>query len=293
MPEGPSIVILTEQAAHLRGMRITAADGNARLDTSRLVGQTIRALRSWGKHFLIEFDEFTLRVHFLLFGSYRIDEGRDGVTPRLSLRGRKGELNLYACSLRYIDEPLDDVYDWSADIMSAHRDAAAARRKLARHPTMLACDALLDQDMFAGVGNIIKNEVCSACACIPCRHSARCRHASAPNWCARHAPTVSSSWNGKKPARPSASGSRIRGRSVRAAAFRSCSESSGVRNGVVSTARDASGVIPQRTTSSSRARCGRRLCDVSGARRRAWFSEPPRRCTCSWRAGEYPTRTRA
>lgn len=159
MPEGPSIVILTEQAAHLCGMRITAADGNARLDTSRLLGQTIRALRSWGKHFLIEFDDFALRVQFLLFGSYRIDEDRVGVTPRLRLSGRKGELNLYACSLRYIDEPLDDVYDWSADIMSTRWDAAAARRKLAQRPTMLACDALLDQDVFAGVGNIIKNEV--------------------------------------------------------------------------------------------------------------------------------------
>ena len=35
----------------------------------------------------------------------------------------------------------------------------AARRKLALRPDTLAADALLDQDVFAGVGNIIKNEV--------------------------------------------------------------------------------------------------------------------------------------
>ena len=38
-------------------------------------------------------------------------------------------------------------------------DAAAARRKLRSQPQTLACDALLDQGVFAGAGNIIKNEV--------------------------------------------------------------------------------------------------------------------------------------
>lgn len=159
MPEGPSIVILREQAAHLVHMRITHASGNTRLDTQRLIGHTIVALRSWGKHFLIEFEHFSLRVHFLLFGSYRIDERRDGMTPRLSLSGSQGELNLYACSLRWIEEPLDAVYDWRTDVMSDQWSPARARRKLTGKPKLLACDALLDQEIFAGVGNIIKNEV--------------------------------------------------------------------------------------------------------------------------------------
>lgn len=36
---------------------------------------------------------------------------------------------------------------------------ALARRRLRARPDLLACDALLDQDVFAGLGNIIKNEV--------------------------------------------------------------------------------------------------------------------------------------
>lgn len=159
MPEGPSIVILREQAAHLVGMRIREVTGNARLDRARLAGKTILALRSWGKHFLIEFDTFSLRAHFLLFGSYRIDERRAGVEPRLSLTGARGELNLYACAVRFIEEPLDEVYDWRTDVMSDQWSAPRARRKLQESPQTLACDALLDQDVFAGVGNIIKNEV--------------------------------------------------------------------------------------------------------------------------------------
>ena len=158
MPEGPSIVILREEAQGMVGKRIVAATGNTRIDKERLVGERIVALRSWGKHFLVEMRAFSLRIHLLMFGSYRIDAHKD-VPPRLGLRFRKGEFNVYSCSVRFIEEPLDEVYDWSADVMSDAWDAAAARRKLRAMPETHACDALLDQNVFAGVGNIIKNEV--------------------------------------------------------------------------------------------------------------------------------------
>ena len=159
MPEGPSIVILKDEAKRLVGRRIVAVEGNTRIGKERLVGERIVGLRSWGKHFLVELPTFALRVHFMMFGSYRID-ARKEAEPRLGLRFARGsEFNLYTCSVRFIDEPLDAVYDWSADVMSDTWDAAAARRKLRAMPDALVCDALLDQNVFAGVGNIIKNEV--------------------------------------------------------------------------------------------------------------------------------------
>lgn len=164
MPEGPSIVILREEAAGFAGQRIREVGGNSRIDIQRMAGQRVEALRSWGKHFLLCFDppdsgNFTLRVHFLLWGSYRINERREGRAERLSLAFDDGELNFYSSSLKYIEGDLDDAYDWSADVMSEAWDPKAARRKLRARPDTLVADALLDQDVFAGVGNIIKNEV--------------------------------------------------------------------------------------------------------------------------------------
>jgi len=125
-----------------------------------MAGRTIRDLRSWGKHFLIVFDDFTVRVHFMLFGSYAIDARKENRVPRLSLGFARGrELNFYACSLKLIEGDLDAAYDWSADVMSPTWNPRAARRKLAAQPDTLAADALLDQAVFSGVGNIIKNEV--------------------------------------------------------------------------------------------------------------------------------------
>jgi endonuclease VIII len=159
VPEGPSLVILRELTQSFAGKRIRAAEGNSKIDKARLVGQRIVALRTWGKHFLIELDGFAIRIHFLMFGSYCIDSRKDR-PPRLALSFARGrELNFYSCAVRYVEGRLDEEYDWHADVMSDTWDPALARRKLKAMPDTLVCDALLDQNVFAGVGNIIKNEV--------------------------------------------------------------------------------------------------------------------------------------
>jgi endonuclease VIII len=159
MPEGPSIVILKDEVAKFARRRVLAVEGNTRLDVERLRGRTVRAIRSHGKHFLLEFAGFVLRVHFLLWGTYRVDERKPDKPIRLGLRFTNGELNLYSCSLKYLEGPLEQHYDWRSDVLADAWSPALARRKLAAMPDAHACDALLDQNVFAGVGNIIKNEV--------------------------------------------------------------------------------------------------------------------------------------
>jgi endonuclease VIII len=164
VPEGPSIVILRQEAAKFAGQRVRGVSGNSRQDVQRMHGQRVRAICSWGKHFLVAFDGFALRVHFMLFGRYRIDEDKtdragNPSVPRVSLTFANGVLNLYACSVRFVEGDLDDHYDWSADVMADAWDPKQARRKLKAAPDTLVADALLDQSIFAGVGNIIKNEV--------------------------------------------------------------------------------------------------------------------------------------
>ena len=158
MPEGPSIVILREEVAPFTGRTIRRAEGNAKIDMARLVGQPVVAFRSFGKQTLIELPDVTIRIHLLMFGSYRIDERKEAA-PRVSLQFDEGELNFYSCSVRLLEGDLDELYDWRADVMSDAWDPALARKRQRAMPDTLACDALLDQNVFAGVGNIIKNEV--------------------------------------------------------------------------------------------------------------------------------------
>src|SRR5690606_19284746 len=55
--------------------------------------------------------------------------------------------------------PLDEGYDWTADVMNPSWDDKKGLDKLNNLPEMMVCDALLDQHIFSGSGNIIKNEV--------------------------------------------------------------------------------------------------------------------------------------
>jgi endonuclease VIII len=158
MPEGPSMVILKEELQAFKGKKILSASGNSKIDIPGLVNKRVVDFKTWGKHFLICLPKLTLRVHFLLFGKYSINETRQG-KPRLALNFTNGSFYFYSCSIKEIHESLDEVYDWTVDVMNKHWDAAAARKKLKAYPDMLICDALLDQTIFAGAGNIFKNEV--------------------------------------------------------------------------------------------------------------------------------------
>jgi len=160
MPEGPSIVILRElvEDLHIEGQEVKEVSGNTSIDKDRLLNQNLIGFKSWGKHFLICFNGFALRIHFMLFGSYRINEEKEA-KPRISLRFNKDELNFYACSLKFIEGDINDTYDWQGDVMSADWKPLKAAKKLADYGDELVCDVLLNQDIFAGVGNIIKNEV--------------------------------------------------------------------------------------------------------------------------------------
>ena len=159
MPEGPSIVILKEAVENFNGKKILAASGNAKINMQELVNQPVN-FKSWGKHFLICLPQRTIRIHFLMFGSYSINEQtKPDRSLRLCLQFKNGAAYFYTCAIKLLEDEPDNSYDWSADVMNDTWNPAKARKKLKAQPGMMACDALLDQQIFSGVGNIIKNEV--------------------------------------------------------------------------------------------------------------------------------------
>jgi len=156
--EGPSIVILKEEAKAFTGKKITGISGNTKVEKERLLNQKITGLKSWGKHFIVCFDNFFVRIHFLMYGSYRINERKEN--PRLSLKFQKGEFNFYNCSIKIVDGDFYSEYDEEVDVMSDIWNEKKALRSLKKiTKKRQVCDALLDQSIFAGVGNIIKNEI--------------------------------------------------------------------------------------------------------------------------------------
>ncbi len=157
--EGPSLVILCEELRGFVNKKITDVGGNSKEDILSLHGKKISTIKSWGKHLIIQAGSIALRIHFLLYGSYRINEVRDGMSPRLSLIFKNGEVNFYNCSVKFIEGNVDAIYNWATDIMSPEWDENVVIKKIKKEKESMVCDVLMNQEIFTGVGNIIKNEV--------------------------------------------------------------------------------------------------------------------------------------
>jgi endonuclease-8 len=157
--EGPSLVIATEEFARFVDRPIRRADGSGQLPFATLKKSRLKSARSWGKHLILVFDTFALRIHFLMFGSYRISDPRKNRIPKLRLVYEDDEIFFYSCAIKVIDLDFEGSYDWSVDLMSKKWNPKKAATKLTAHPKSQICDLLMDQEIFAGLGNIMKNEI--------------------------------------------------------------------------------------------------------------------------------------
>lgn len=166
--EGPSLHLAAEQLQPFSGRQITSVTGNSKIGIERLAGQKVGDIFAWGKHLIFQFEAFALRVHFMLWGTFAATvEGRS-VTgdyrrsgpPRLVLNFPNGEITIWAASVKFVEDAnAKRAYDFAADVMSDEWDGSAALAKVRAFPRTEIADVLLDQAIFAGVGNIIKNEV--------------------------------------------------------------------------------------------------------------------------------------
>jgi len=160
MPEGPSIILMKENLLQFVGQKVTEASGNAKFDKEQFVGQSLLEIRTFGKQTYLVFEKAAIRIHLLMFGSYSIDEQtKPDKSLRLALLFSTGGMYFYTCSVKSVE--MEHLYsiDWEADVLSDRWNPAKTKKKLKSNPGMMVCDALMDQNIFSGVGNIIKNEV--------------------------------------------------------------------------------------------------------------------------------------
>jgi endonuclease VIII len=116
--EDPSLVIATEEFKPFLKRKILAASGTAKLPYSEITGTSLVKTRSWGKHFLLFFTKAQLRVHFLMFGSYRINDPREGREPKLELDYGDDTIYFYSCAIKAMPKGFEKAYDFSVDLMA-------------------------------------------------------------------------------------------------------------------------------------------------------------------------------
>ena len=157
MPEGPSILHIKNQLLPFKSKLVKKAGGYGPMPTKWINGKKLIDIKTWGKHLLFVFANGTVRVHLGLFGDVLVNE-RKKVNRSFFLEFAKGEINGYVVRAEKLKSSLEEVYDWRVDILHKDFDPDHVKALLKKQADKPIADVLMDQQLFSGVGNIIRNE---------------------------------------------------------------------------------------------------------------------------------------
>jgi endonuclease-8 len=160
MPEGDSLHRAAARLQPLVGERIAAESPNPRglaTGVARVVdGRVLEGVEAIGKHLLLRFEGgVVLRSHLRMNGRWRL-EPRGAVRrglPWLVLRGGGWEATQWNGPVLTLEQR--PVRRLGPDLLSKDTDIAEVVRRLSRAaPTLLVGEALVDQRLVAGIGNM-------------------------------------------------------------------------------------------------------------------------------------------
>lgn len=172
MPEGDT-VWLTAHRLHkaLAGRILTTTDFRVpALATVDLRGRTVTAVLSRGKHLLARVDDdLTVHSHLRMDGSWYLSAAGAPAPrkhPEHMIRALLGNADWLATGYRVHDLRLlqrareaEVVGHLGPDLLGPDWDPEVAVANLARCPQVPIGEALLDQSLLAGIGNMYKAEV--------------------------------------------------------------------------------------------------------------------------------------
>jgi DNA-formamidopyrimidine glycosylase len=171
MAEGPTVARWADQLQALVGEELLEirAPQRWRERAEGLVGCRVASVRSHGKNLLIELSDGTIiRCHAMMYGSWQIGErGLELLKPeariRLRLVTEEHEAVFFSGPVVEFLTPEEarvhhTLSTLGPDIMAADFDRGEAWQRLQLQPERSVAEALLDQTVVAGIGNIWKSE---------------------------------------------------------------------------------------------------------------------------------------
>jgi endonuclease-8 len=172
MPEGDTVFHTAETLRKaLVGRTLTRCDVRVpRFATVDLTGQLVDEVLSRGKHLFIHVGQASIHSHLKMDGSWRVSTRPPGHRVRIILEA--GEIRVIGIDLGVL-EILDRRHDEDAvahlgpDLLGADWDPWVAVANLTARPDRPIAEALLDQRVLAGIGNVYCNELCFVSGRLP------------------------------------------------------------------------------------------------------------------------------
>ncbi len=174
MPEGDTVwhtaATLRE---HLAGRTLTRCDVRVpRYATVDLTGQVVNEVISRGKHLFIRVGPASIHSHLKMDGSWRVGNRPVRVDYRARIVLEANNIRAVGVDLGVLeilerDHDSDAVAHLGPDLLGDDWDPRVALANLMAGPDRPLAEALLDQRVVAGIGNVYCNELCFVSGRLP------------------------------------------------------------------------------------------------------------------------------
>jgi endonuclease VIII len=174
MPEGDTVWHTAETLRQaLVGRTLTRCDVRVpRFATADLTGQVVDEVYSRGKHLFIRVGPASIHSHLKMDGAWRVTSRAVRNDHRIRIILEAGDIRAVGIDLGVL-EILDRAHDGDAvahlgpDLLGADWNPQLAATNLTARPDRPIAEALLDQRVLAGIGNVYCNELCFVSGRLP------------------------------------------------------------------------------------------------------------------------------
>jgi endonuclease-8 len=174
MPEGDTVYHTADNLRRaLVGRTLTRCDIRVpRFATVDLTGQVVDDVYSRGKHLFIRVGPASVHSHLKMDGSWRVGNRPARVNHRARIILEANDICAVGMDLGVL-EILDRAHDGDVvahlgpDLLGHDWDPKVAAANLTAHPDRPIAEALLDQRVLAGIGNVYCNELCFVSGYLP------------------------------------------------------------------------------------------------------------------------------
>src|ERR1700756_965057 len=174
MPEGDTVWhTAAELRQHLAGRALTRCDIRVpRFATVDLTGHVVDEVLSRGKHLFIRVGTVSVHSHLKMDGSWRVGDRAVRVDHRARIILEANDIRAVGIDLGVLeilerDRDGDVVAHLGPDLLGEDWDPVRAVANLTARPERPIGEALLDQRVLAGIGNVYCNELCFVSGHLP------------------------------------------------------------------------------------------------------------------------------
>ncbi|OMC19757.1 endonuclease VIII Nei2 [Mycobacterium sp. SP-6446] len=174
MPEGDTVWhTAATLRQHLAGQTLTRCDIRVpQFATVDLTGHVVDDVFSRGKHLFVRVGRASIHSHLKMDGSWRVGDRPMRVDHRTRIILEAGPVRAVGIDLGVLevldrDHDTDVVAHLGPDLLGQDWDPQVAAANVTARPDRPIAEALLDQRVLAGIGNVYCNELCFVSGHLP------------------------------------------------------------------------------------------------------------------------------